>query len=249
MNDMLTICKTTYTRLLRARSLYVLLAAALILVSVAHLYGDLTGGRQKELMYDAGGALLSLVVLLTALVVVFDIARDLREKVVMTLLSKPLGRGNYLLGKFFGVVWLGTVNLVILTIGMSLILKWENGAIRWDFLQMALAAWGAMVMTTAVGVLFASFFTELPAAILTVAVYALGHSTEKLYQAGCSVCSASGFLFGALPNYWLLNFKTELGNGLPITWRLVIGSVVYALIYSGALLSLANIIFHRRDLA
>ena len=242
MNDMMTICKTTYTRLLRVRSLYVLLAAVLILVSVAHLYNDLSCGRQRELMYDAGGALLSLAALLTALVVVFDITRDLREKVVMTLLAKPLGRSQYLLGKFFGVVWLGTINLAILTVGMALILKWENGAMRWDFFQVALATWGAMVMTTAVGVLFASFFTELPAAILTVVVYAFGHATEKLYSAG-------GFLFGALPSYWLLDFKIELGSGLPITWRLVIGSVVYALIYSGALLALANIIFHRRDLA
>src|SRR5262245_51334920 len=113
MNDMMTICKTTYTRVLRTRSLYFLLAAVLV-IAAARLYHDLTAGREKQLMFDAGAALLTIVALLTALMAVFDIARDLRERLVMTLLSKPLGRGQYLLGKFLGVVWLGTLILAIL---------------------------------------------------------------------------------------------------------------------------------------
>jgi len=246
MNDMMTICKTTYARAMRTRSLYVLLMAVLVLVGVAHLYDDLSGGRQKELMYDVGAALLTVVGLFSALVVAFDIARDLRERVVMTLLSKPLGRSHYLLGKFLGVVKIGTVNLLILTIGILLLLKWEHGVMRWDFLKLAFSTWGMMVMTTAVGVLFASFFTELPAVILTVAVFALGHTTGVLYHDGSFI---SSLLFGVLPNFGLLDFKAELGNDLPISWKLITASVIYALAYCGALLSLANIIFHRRDIA
>jgi len=246
MYDLMTICKTTYTRVLRMRSLYVLLASVLVLVGAAHLYDELSGGREKELMYDTGAALLSLVGLLTALMVAFDIARDLREKVVMTLLSKPLGRSQYLLGKFSGVVWIGTINLIILTLGMLLILYWEQGFARWDFLKLAFSAWGTMVLTTAVGVLFASFFAELPAVILTVAVYAIGHGTEVLYQNNSIF---SQLLFSVMANYGLLDFKDALGSNLYISWKLIVWSVVYALVYSSALLSLANIIFHRRDLA
>ncbi|MBI4028731.1 MAG: hypothetical protein HY360_27385 [Verrucomicrobia bacterium] len=246
MNDMITICRNTYTRVLRTRSLYVLLAAVLILVAVAHLYNDLTAGRQKELMYDAGAALLTIVGLFTALVVTFDIARDLREKVVMTLLSKPLGRGHYLLGKFFGVVWLVTVNMVILTAGILWILHWEQGAWRLDFVKLAFATWGAMIMVTALGVMFASFLSELPAAVLTMVVFVAGHATEAFYRAG----SLPGhFLFSVLPGFWLPDYKLEFGNGVPISSHIIILSVLYTLAYSGVLLSLAGIFFHKRDLA
>ncbi|MBI4028734.1 MAG: hypothetical protein HY360_27400 [Verrucomicrobia bacterium] len=246
MNDIMTICKNTYTRVLRSRSLYVLLAAVLILVAAVHLYTDLTAGRQKELMYDAGAALLTVVGLFTALVVTFDIARDLRERVVMTLLSKPLGRGHYLLGKFLGIAWLVTVNMVILTAGILWILHWEQGAWRMDFIKLACAMWGAMIMVTALGVMFASFLGELPAVVLTAAVFAAGHATESLYRAGTL---PGHFLFSVLPGFWLPDFKLEFGNGLPISWAIIILSVLYTLAYSGVLLSLAGIFFHKRDLA
>lgn len=246
MNDMMTICRTTYTRVLRMRSLYFLLAVVLVLVGIAHLYTDLTCGRQKELMYDTGAALLSLVGLLTALMVTFDIARDLREKVAIVLFSKPLGRTHYLVGKFCGVAWLATVNLLILTLGMLVILYAEKGVWQWDFFQVALATWGATMMLTAVGVLFASFLTELPAALLTVFVYVFGNSTEILYQ---SKASLARLFFSVLPNFGLMDFKAEIGNEMAISWTLIVAAVVYALVYSVALLSLSSILFHKRDLA
>lgn len=242
--DMMTICKTTYTRVLRTKSLYVLLACVLVLVGAAHLYTDLTCGRQKELMFDTGAALLTLVGLMTALMVTFDIARDLREKVAMILLSKPLGRTHYLAGKFLGVVWLMTINLLILTAGMMLVLHWEFKEWKWDFLQIACSTWGAMVMTTAMGVLFASFLSELPAALLTVAVFVIGNSTEALARAQ----GGAQFIFSLLPNFCLLDFKAEIGNGICAPWGLLVISVAYGLIYSLFLLSLASIMFHKRDL-
>jgi ABC-type transport system involved in multi-copper enzyme maturation permease subunit len=243
---MMTICRTTYTRVLRTRSLYFLLGVVLVLVAIAHLYTDLTGGREKELMYDTGAALLSLVGLLTALMVTFDIARDLREKVAIVLFSKPLGRTHYLVGKLFGVVWLATINLAILTFGIFLILRAEKDAWQWDFFRVALSTWGSTVMLTAVGVFFASFLAELPAALATVITYVVGNSTEVLYKPDFPPAT---LLFSILPNFGLLDFKTEFGNDLAISWTLIIASVVYALIYSVALLSLSSILFHKRDLA
>ncbi len=245
MNDMMTICKTTYTRVIRTRSLYVLLAAVLMLVGVTHLYADLTGGRQAQLMYDTGGGVLTLVGLFSALMVTFDIARDLREKVAMTLLSKPLGRSQYLLGKFCGIVWIMTVNLFILSAGVMLVLHLEEGTWRADFIKLAISTWGAMVMTTALGVMFASFLGELSAALLTLFVFVAGHATAGLYYG----TRAFKVLGGMLPGFCLVNFKTELGNNLGISWDLIALAVAYALVYSAVLLSMATIFFNRRDIA
>lgn len=245
MNDLMAICRTTYTRVLRVRSLYFLLGCALALVAAAHLYLDLTCGRQQELMYDTGAALLTIVGILTALIVSFDIPRDLHEKVAVVLFSKPLGRTQYLMGKFLGVVWLATINLAIVTLGAMIILKAEKGAWQYNFLQIALATWGSTVMLTAVGVFFASFLAEIPGALLTVVTYVVGSSTEILYQ---SKAGLGELLFSILPNLGLLDFKTELGNEMALSWKLVIVAVVYALMYSVVLISLASVIFHRRDI-
>ncbi len=246
MNDVLTICRTTCTRILRTRSLYVLLAAVLILVATTHLYTDLTGGRQKEFMYDVGGALLTLVGILTALMVTFDIARDLREKMVMVMLSKPLGRAHYLTGKFLGVAWLMTINLAILTVGIFWLLRLEDGVWQWSFLKLALSTWGSMVMLTAVGVVFVSIFNELPAALLTLLTFVIGQSAEQLFHAGSRLVRLAA---GLLPNFGLLDFKTEFGSCISIPWPLIAIAIIYALVYSVAMLSLAALLFQRRDLA
>ncbi len=246
MNDLFTICKTTYTRILRTRALYLLLAILLLIVAAAHLYHDLTMGREKELMFDTGAVVLAVVGLLTGLVVVFDVARDMREKLVVTLLSKPLGRTQYLLGKFAGVIWAGTINLAILTAGISALLYLENGSGRPEFLKAAFGAWGAMVMATGIGVLLITFLTEIPAVILTLLAFGLGHATERLYQSQWTIGS---ILFGVLPNFALLQFKSELSNGLAVDWSLIGLSVAYACVYTVALLSVGAILFHRRDLA
>lgn len=242
MNDMMTICRTTYTRVVRTKSLYVLLVTVLLLVGVAHLYTDLSGGRQMELMYDTGGAVVTLVGLFTALMVTFDIARDLREKVAVTLLSKPLGRSHYLLGKFFGILWIVTVNIVVLSAGIILVLHMESGVWRTDFLKLAVSTWGAMVMATALGVMFASIVGDLPAALLTLFVFGAGHALVGW-------CDSMPWLATLLPGFGLANFKNELGNGLGISWEIVMYSVAYTLAYSGALLSLATIFFQKRDIA
>lgn len=246
MNDMLTICRTTYTRVLRVRSLYFLLASVLVIVAAAHRYVDLTCGRQGELMYDTGAALLTLVGVLTALIASFDIPRDLHAKEVVVLFSKPLGRSQYLVGKFLGVVWLATINLIVVTIGVMLILRAEKDAWQWNFIQLAIATWGSTAMLVGVAVCFATFLAEVPGALLTVVTYVIGTSTEILVQ---SKSGLAMLLFSILPNFGLLDFKAEFGNDLAISWTLILAAVVYALVYSAALLSVSSILFHKRDLA
>ncbi|MEW5941136.1 MAG: hypothetical protein AB1750_15840 [Chloroflexota bacterium] len=246
MNDALAICHSTYTRVLRVRSLYFLLASVLIIVAAAHQYVDLTCGRQQELMYDTGAALLSLVGVITALIVCFDIPRDLHAKDVVVLFSKPLGRTQYLVGKFLGVVWLATIHLAIVTFGIMLILKAEKGAWPLNFIPLAVTTWGSTVMLVAMGVFLGTFLAEVPGALLTAVTYVVGSSTEILYQSQVGVAR---LCFSLLPNFGLLDFKMEIGNELAISWKLIIAAVAYALVYSVALLSLASILFHRRDLA
>src|ERR1035437_1721735 len=96
-------------QLVRMRVVYVLILCVLILIGSAYRYDVLSLGQHKALMVDVSLMLNTLAAILVAISVTFEISRELREGVASTLLSKPLGRTHYLIGKLVGISIAGIV--------------------------------------------------------------------------------------------------------------------------------------------
>jgi ABC-type transport system involved in multi-copper enzyme maturation permease subunit len=244
MNDILTICRSTMGRMLQIKALYILLILAVIFIATASLYGDLSGGREKELMVDTGYAVMGLVGFLSALVVVFDLARDLRHKLVQTLLTKPLGRNHYLLGKFWGVFFFTVINVSLVSIGFGLVLWVSHIWVGWGIMKVLVLTLASMGMLIAVGILLSTFLGEVPSAIGMLLLFLLGNATHEIAAKG----PVGRFLDGVLPNFDLLNLKLELGHFFAIDWFYVWGGLLYAILYTVFLLSIAIFIFRNRDI-
>ena len=109
MNEIITIASGTWKNVLRMKVVYFLILCALVLVASAINYDVLSMGLQKELMIDVSLVLNSIAAMLVVISLTFEIPKELREGVASTLLSKPLGRFQYLLGKMCGCVITGAI--------------------------------------------------------------------------------------------------------------------------------------------
>jgi ABC-2 type transport system permease protein len=243
MNDILTIARATLGRMLQIKSLYILLLLGVIFIGTASLYGDLTAGREKELMVDTGYAILTLVGFLSALVVVFDLARDLRQKLVQTLLTKPLGRDHYLLGKFWGVFFFVILNTSLVAIGFGIVLKLSGIWVGWGIMKILLLTIGSMAILTAMGIFFSTFLGEVPAAVAMLLLFLAGNASQELLSR-----PAGKIIYGLIPNFDLLNLKLELGHYFAVPWLYVLGGLVYSALYTVFLLAMAVFIFRKRDI-
>jgi ABC-type transport system involved in multi-copper enzyme maturation permease subunit len=104
---------------------------------------------------------------------------------------------------------------------------------------------------TAVAVLFSSFSTPFLSGLFTIAVWIIGHLTPDLRAFGESSGGVMqrfmDALYYTLPNFKNFNVKEQVVYGLPIPGEYLILSVGYGFVYIALVLTLATLVFQRRD--
>ncbi|MGA1846085.1 ABC transporter permease [Deferribacter abyssi] len=190
--------------------------------------------------------------------------RDIERKYTYTLLSYPVTRISYLVGRYFGFVLL-LLLITILNFSLSVIvikisagfyksqlpIIWLNifGAFAFSFLKYCLLL--------AFGFLFASFSTSFFTPIFsTVAIFIAGNSIQGIFdyvmkeadKISVFVKSVVKLAYYILPNFSAFDLTSYATYALQINGKSIIFTLVYFLFYLTIVLSLTVIIFNRRDL-
>ncbi len=242
MNEIITIASGTWKNVLRMKVVYFLILCALVLVASAINYDVLSMGLQKELMIDVSLVLNSIAAMLVVISLTFEIPKELREGVASTLLSKPLGRFQYLIGKMFGCIVTGAVICALIAVGSFFIFNMSFGErIGVTMFQTHLLVILALIPMSALGVLFAVLLPEVIAPIITVVVVWFAFSTKFL--AGIPVLYG-----GILPDLDLFNFRANAVYQVQIPWMYVLLVTLWGICYAAFALSLASIVFERKDI-
>ncbi|MGD0898008.1 MAG: hypothetical protein ABR915_09250, partial [Thermoguttaceae bacterium] len=179
---------------------YVLLAigAAMLLLFLVIPYFTL--GEDLKVVEDNGLTLIMVLAVILALwMASTSIADEIEGRTALTVLSKPIGRREFILGKFLGI--LGPVVLLFIILG-SLFLASIPVKVVYDARESAstdptwlqcqeemikiapglvLALWEA-IMLTAVSVAISTRLPMLPNLILCGSIYVLGHLVPMLAQ-------------------------------------------------------------------
>jgi ABC-type transport system involved in multi-copper enzyme maturation permease subunit len=257
MDDVIAIARTTYWKHARSKALYLLWLLVIALIVTANRYDVLSLGRQKILMTDIGLALIALVGACSVMVLGVEVPRELRQRIAENLLSKPLGRDQYLTGKFLGALLFALSNMLFVTVGYVIALIATKNDVSGDLLIPLLGVFGMVLILTAASALFGSFLSEVPAVVATFLVFWLGHSTQavakladKMDGSGHAVIRG---IYGLLPNLSLLNSRGDFSQATfvhanVISWNYTLASLGYAVLYALVLFIAALYTFRKRDL-
>jgi len=110
------ISKNTLTELIRQKVFYILLIFALVAIGSSSLMARLSFQEEFQMLKDVClGAMSIFTSLLAILATASFLPKDLEERTIYTLLSKPVPRYAYLLGKLGGILLL----LLLFTLLMS----------------------------------------------------------------------------------------------------------------------------------
>jgi ABC-type transport system involved in multi-copper enzyme maturation permease subunit len=246
MNDIMTVAQSTFHRIARMKALYFMLLICVLDVAAMAAYGELSLGLEKELMFDGALAICLVVALITALVIAFDVPRELRDKTATYILSKPGGRDAFVCGKFLGVATLVVYNVAIVAVGSALAYRLSFGKVPEGLGTGAALVAAEGVMLVGIGLVFSVLLSDTLAAILTFVCFCVGHLVPMLPRISDNPLSHA--LYYALPNFYNLDVKTELSHGVAVDPAFLLMGIFYALAYAIALTALANCIFSRKDL-
>src|SRR4026207_628335 len=88
----------------RDKVLYNLVVFAVLLMSASYLIGELTAGQDVKIIKDLGLASISVFGLLIAVFIGIGLVwKEVEKRSIYTLLSKPIRRSEFVLGKYCGL--------------------------------------------------------------------------------------------------------------------------------------------------
>ena len=255
MSNIPTISQNTFREAVRDRVLYNLVVFVLLIIACAVFLGDLTADQEARTIVNIGlAAMLFFGVFIAIFVGVSLVSKEIEKRTLYAVFSKPVGRGEFIVGKYLGLCFTLLVNVAVMGIGISIALVAVGGG------DLAVSVWGAIALIfleltiiTAVAVLFSSFSSPALSSILAFLVFVIGHFSASLrdFATGLGSSSAEYFFAGVyylLPNLSFFSFATAAAHGkVPVPSDFLL-AVLYAATYNAVLLAITILIFRRRNL-
>ena len=251
-----TIALNTFRESVRDRVLYNLILFVLILVAASVFVSDLSLDMESQFTAALGlAAMLVFGALIAIFIGVGLVYKEIDKRTIYNLLSKPVHRHEFIIGKYAGLCLTLLVNTAVMVLGTELALWYVNGKfvpLQTAVLAASLLVYCELALLVAVALMFSSFTTPLLAALFSFAIYLIGHlSKDLLEMATLSNSSLTRAilttLYYLLPNLSNFGFITEASHGRIVPMRMIVSATIYAIVYIGILLSATVLIFHKRN--
>jgi Cu-processing system permease protein len=255
-----------YKETVRDRVPLMIVAFGMLLVAASYLISQMTAGQDIKIIKDLGLAALSILGLMIAVFIGIGlVAKEVERKSIYGVLTKPISRAQFLLGKYLGLVMTLGVNLAAMCVAFYAVLGYQHvfapGGIRGaaeapaldpSLMIAVVLIFGELMIVTAVALFFSTFSSPFLSAMLTLAAWVAGHFNSDLRHFEEVVDSpiagnVARALYYLLPNLAPFDVKSEVVHALPVAGSHVVLTLAYAVVYIAALLLGAIAIFRRRD--
>ena len=238
---------------IRNKLLYTLLFFALAMMIFGTVLSTLSYVERERMVQDFAFASIRLFsVAIAVFVGVGLIHKEVDRRTVYTILSKPLSRTEFLIGKFTGlilIIWLQVAIMASLFAGVSLLMGAPIGFTHFAALSLTAVE---LAIVVALATLFSSFTTPLLASFFSCGIWLAGHLTRDLRDHGANssnvlVREGTAWMHRVLPDLESFNLSIEAAHQLPIAASDIWFPALYGAGYVAIILASATLIFERRD--
>jgi ABC-type transport system involved in multi-copper enzyme maturation permease subunit len=250
----LTIARYTLRKASRDKIFYLIPLITIVALALIQNLRFFEVGVRVKVLTDFGLAAVGLFGFLIALMVTLSLVPFEREtRSLYFLLSKPVGRGHFVAGKFLGVAFLLFINLVIVGGELVGLVRIYSGS--WDvnlvkglyllFLKLVLFSSFVVLLSTFLSmvlIVFASVLVYVVTHAISLAETSLTMGTPKFFQVTIH------YLLAALPDLTHFDASFVVVHGHAIPGSYVVLVTLYALAYVAFFLLTATWILERTDL-
>ena len=257
-----------------AQPLFVLILGGGVFALIAFIWIPYnTFGEDIKMLKDTG---LTLILVLSIVLALWSastsVADEIEGRTALTVLSKPLNRRSFVIGKYAGIVWtLLLVYLIFSVVFMAAVAykpiydakeaslstpEWQTCYLEMIRLVpgLVLAFMEALVFT-ALSVAISTRLPLLANMTICLVIYALGHLTPLVVEssvegAGFGIVRFFAQLIATIfPNLELFNIQAAISAGVDVPFVYLGWAFSYCAVYSIIAMLLALIMFEDRDLA
>jgi ABC-type transport system involved in multi-copper enzyme maturation permease subunit len=250
------IARNTFREAVRDRVLYNLIAFALLLSGAAILVGEISIEIERLVVVDLGLSALSLFGVVIAIFIGIGlVSKEIEKRTLYTVLSRPVRRWEFIVGKFCGLAGTLIVNASCMAIGVFGALLYVAHKFgrpdAWIFVALYFIILEFLIICS-LSLFFSSFSSPLLSAVFAFSLFVAGSFSEDLrgfasltHGVAHWFASAAAYI---IPNFSTLNVISNVAHQQPLGMHLIVQNTFYALFYTTAVMSGAVLIFERRNL-
>lgn len=269
MNTIWPVALITFKEGLRHRVIYGVVIASLFLIFFAVLFCGLYMRDLLKILLDICLSAISISGILVPLFfAVHQLAGDIERRTIYTILSRPVSRTQYIVGRFMGLALLSGSIMAILT-ASTIISVYGAKAIHPPYmfsyfslkavLLCSLAGFmGVQILNSTVLFWCSVTTSSFLATLLTISTYLIGHTVEdivhfiktqssQIYISPLAqhITNITQYIF---PNLAAFDLKQQAAYGLSIPPSEMMLLLFYSIIYCSIMLLSAVFFFKKRDL-
>jgi ABC-type transport system involved in multi-copper enzyme maturation permease subunit len=266
MDRIFSIAHNTFREAIRQKLLYGLVFFTVLLIFASFFLGQLSiADTAVKIVKDMGLASIYFMGVFIALSMGISLVfKEIDRKTIYTILSKPVSRFEFLLGKFFGLMFTVGVQLFLMTLLLFLLLKTYPEPLDWNLWKAVILIYMELCVLVAVTLLFSSYSSSFMSSMFCFSFLVIGHLADDLvgildekmrvlerkklltpfqdvmYEASKSAAKVFNL------DHFVINSK--IVHGVPIPWMNVVYGILYAACFVIVFLIIANYLFSKKDL-
>jgi ABC-type transport system involved in multi-copper enzyme maturation permease subunit len=250
------IARNTFREAVRDRVLYNLIAFALLLSGAAILVGQISIDIERLVVVDLGLSALSLFGVVIAIFIGIGlVSKEIEKRTLYTVLSRPVRRWEFIVGKFCGLAGTLIVNASCMAIGVFGALLYVAHKFgrpdAWIFVALYFIILEFLIICS-LSLFFSSFSSPLLSSVFAFSLFVAGSFSADLRGFAALTHGVTRWFATAaayvVPNFSTLNVISNVAHQQPLGMHLIVQNTFYALFYTTAVMSGAVLIFERRNL-
>lgn len=260
MRSIISIASTTVGEAVRRKVLLVILLIGLLFMIIAPGLGVLSARSELTVLKSMMLGIIQLTSAVIAIVLtVYMIPNEIERRTIYTILSKPVQRWQFLVGKFFGAVLaLGLMMALMTAVLLGVFIYMQQDARQaLEIVKAPALYFVQMSLLAAIAIFFSTFVTPLVNFFLTGGMYLLGSlfapffkTLEDNQHTPILTKKAAQIVNLLLPNFAMFNTQNPIINPqstIGTETGYYIQATIYGAIYIGILLVAGILIFDRRE--
>ncbi len=251
----LTISWVSLLEAIRRKDIYVMLILSGIIIVVTGFFNAFGVSELRKFMIDVSLLIINaFTIIITVMVSARQVPYEIEHRTLYPILAKPVGRFQFLVGKFLGIIAMATAALVMFFVVAGAVFVGFGIPLKGVLLQCIYFRWVSLFVIASMTLFFSLVFTQSANVTLSLLVcmgaamfsrtVVLVHNSVGPWQQ--KVITAAYWLAPHLDVFDLS--KRVVHSWPPVSAAAIAGVTLYGLIYTVAFLGLAYLSFRRRPL-
>lgn len=260
MTKIIAIAQNTFKEAIRDKILYGFLFFAVCIILFSLVLGQLSLGQQLRTTIDVGLFGISLFSVLISIFIGINLLnKEIQKRTIYPVLSKPVSRPAYLMGKFLGIAMVLFVQICLMLMVFFPLVYLQGGTVTFGLVVAVILIYFEVLVMISMALFFTSFSSSFLSGIFCLGLFIAGRNANLIGElAKQEKLEAFAPLFNGvstvLPNLYLFYPSGKIVEGAFATVHsqfissgYLFSTLAYGVAVCLAFLFAAIVVLQRRD--